>query len=105
MDIYVCITFALLDAVVHLYRHNTVDQLHFNFENTFDITDHIPASIQHTATRQGKYHYSHHFTDEDAEGQKVSRMFKLPADKQQSQDSSPGHLPAESTLTPTLHWI
>lgn len=60
--------------------------------------DHTPASIQHTATRQGKYYYSHHFTDEDAEGQKVSRMFKLPANQQQSQDSNPGRLPAESTL-------
>ena len=60
--------------------------------------DHVPASIQHATTQQGKYYYYCHFTDEDTEGQKVGRMFKLPANKQQSQDSNPGHLSAEATL-------
>lgn len=59
---------------------------------------HVPASIQHATTQQGKYYCYHRFTDEDTEGQKGGRMFKLQANKQQSQDSNPGHLSAEATL-------
>lgn len=69
----------------------------YRLKNHLVITDHVPAPAQHTTTRQDKY-YHHPFANEDAEGQKVSRVFKVPANEWQSQDSNPESLTPEATL-------
>lgn len=65
------------------------------------IVDHLLAL---SSPQPYKYYYKyHHFSDEDTEAQKLSRIFKVPTTEWQNQDSNPGSS-GMHTLYPTLRW-